>query len=118
MLLLRSLAGLLSALASLLIAGMALAVDLPALVANLTAGSFGDRETAVGALASSGDVRAAPILDALAAGPLHVPKADNTVLIRKAARNQPPLAEAISRKPGGSGAEAPPRPLRLHHRPR
>ena len=68
MLFLRLPAVLLSALASLLIAGAAVAADLPALVGSLTTGSFGDRETAVGALATSGDARAAPILEALAAG--------------------------------------------------
>jgi len=103
---LRPLARLLSALASLLIAGMALAADLPALVANLTTGSFGDRETAIGALAASGDARAAPILDALAAGQLYVRKSDNTVLIGKPDGNQLALTEAISGKPAGSGSEA------------
>src|SRR5258708_11523541 len=115
MLLLRSLAGLLSALASLLIAGMALAVDLPVLVANLTTGSFGDRETAVGALAASGEVRAAPILDALAAGQLYVRKSDNTVLIGKPDGNQLALTEAISGKPAGSGSEADPDRARAHN---
>src|SRR5258705_6854399 len=103
---LRPLARLLSALASLLIAGMALAADLPALVANLTTGSFGDRETAVGALAASGDARAPPILDALAAGQLYVRKSDNTVVIGKPDGNQLALTEAISGKPAGSGSEA------------
>src|SRR5258707_9885002 len=103
---LRPLARLLSALASLLIAGMALAADLPALVANLTTGSFGDRETAIGALAVSGDARAAPILDALAAGQLYVRKSDNAVLIGKPDGNQLALTEAISGKPAGSGSEA------------
>ena len=55
MLFLRLPAVLLSALASVLIAGTALAADLPALVGSLTTGSFGDRETAVGALATSGE---------------------------------------------------------------
>ena len=97
---------LLSALASLLIAGAALAADLPALVGNLTTGSFGDRETAVGALATSGDARAAPILEALAAGQLYVRKSDKLVVIGKTDGNQLALTEAISGKPAGSGAEA------------
>ena len=80
---LRLLAGVSSALASVLIAGMALAADLPALVTNLTTGSFGDRETAIGALAASGDARAAPILEALGAGQLYLRKADNVVVIGK-----------------------------------
>src|SRR5712664_4260685 len=113
---LRPFAGLLSALASVLIAGMALAVDLPALVANLTTGSFGDRETAVGALAASGDARAAPILDALAAGQLYVRKSDNTVVIGKPDGNQLALTEAISGKPAGSGSEAELNRVRVNNR--
>ena len=54
-----------SILASALIAATAFAADLPALVGSLTTGSFGDRETAIGALAASGEQRAAPILEAL-----------------------------------------------------
>ena len=73
MLFLRPLARLLPALASMLASGLiaatAFAADLPALVGGLTTGSFGDRETAIGALAASGEQRAAPILEALAAGP-------------------------------------------------
>src|ERR1700738_3578883 len=106
MLFLRLPAVLLSALASLLIAGSAWAADLPALVGSLTTGSFGDRETAVGALATSGDARAAPILDALAAGQLYVRKSDNTVVIGKPDGNQLALTEAISGKRPASGAEA------------
>src|SRR5437879_13915565 len=103
---LRLPAVLLSALASLLIAGSAVAADLPALVGSLTTGSFGDRETAIGALAASGDARAAPILDALAAGQLYVRKSDNAVLIGKPDGNQLALTEAISGKPAGAGSEA------------
>src|SRR5580704_16094222 len=106
MLFLRLPAVLLSALASLLIAGSALAADLPALVGSLTTGSFGDRETAVGALATSGDPRAAPILEALAAGQLYVRQSDNLVLIGKPDGNELALTEAISGKPAGSGSEA------------
>src|SRR5215208_3496734 len=103
---LRLLAGVSSALATVLIAGMALAADLPALVTNLTTGSFGDRETAIGALAASGDARAAPILEALGAGQLFLRKADNVVVIGKPDGNQLALTEAISGKPAGTGSEA------------
>src|SRR5882724_3752687 len=113
---LRPLAGLLSALASLLIAGMAFAADLPALVANLTTGSFGDRETAVGALAASGDARAAPILEALAAGQLYLRASDNIVLIGKPDGNQLALTEAISGKPAGTGTEAGLERVRVNNR--
>ena len=106
MLFLRLPAMLLSALALLLIAGAAVAADLPALVGSLTTGSFGDRETAVGALATSGDPRAAPILEALAAGQLYVRQSDNLVLIGKPDGNQLALTEAISGKSAGTGTEA------------
>jgi urea transport system permease protein len=103
---LRPLVVLLSALASVLIAGAALAADLQALLTNLTAGSFGDRETAVAAMAASGDARAAPILDALAAGQLYVRKSDNVVLIGKPDGNELSLTEALSGKQIGNGTEA------------
>jgi|FEC22Drversion2_1045045.scaffolds.fasta_scaffold01079_13 urea transport system permease protein len=106
MFLLRLLAGVSSALATVLIAGMALAADLPALVTNLTTGSFGDRETAIGALAASGEARAAPILDALGAGNLFVRKADNVVVIGKPDGNQLALEDAVTGKPAGTGTEA------------
>ena len=102
----RLLTVLLSALASVAIAATAWAADLPALVTNLTSGSFGDRETAVAALAASGEQRAAPILEALAAGQLYVRKADNLVLIGKPDGNQLALTEAISGKAAGSGSDA------------
>jgi urea transport system permease protein len=103
---LRLLAGVSSALAAVLIAATAWAADLPALVTNLTAGSFADRETAIGALAASGDARAAPILEALGAGQLFVRKSDNAVVIGKPDGNQLALTEAISGKPAGTGSEA------------
>jgi urea transport system permease protein len=103
----RSLAGLISTLAAMvLITSTVLAADLPALVTNLTTGSFGDRETAVGALATSGDARAAPILQALSAGQLYVRKSDNAVLIGKPDGNQLALEEAITGKPAGTGDES------------
>jgi urea transport system permease protein len=106
MLLLRLFSGMSSALATVLFAVVALAADLPALVTNLTTGSFGDRETAVGALATSGDARAAPILEALAAGQLYLRKSDNVVVIGKTDGNQLALVEALSGKPAGTGTEA------------
>jgi len=103
---LRLLAGVSSALAAVVIAATAWAADLQALVTNLTTGSFGDRETAIGALAASGDARAAPILEALGAGQLYLRKADNAVVIGKPDGNQLALTEAISGKPAGTGSEA------------
>ncbi|CAN5915283.1 urea ABC transporter permease subunit UrtB [soil metagenome] len=99
-----------------LIAGMALAADLPALVTNLTTGSFGDRETAISAMASSGDVRAAPILEALAAGQLYIRKADSAVVIGKIDGNRLALTEAISGKPAGSAVEAELDRIRVNNR--
>ena len=102
----RILAVLLSVLASAALAGAALAADLAGLVANLTTGGFGEREAAITAMAASGEQRAAPILDALAAGQLYVRKSDNLVLIGKPDGNQLSLTEAISGKAAGSGTEA------------
>ena len=62
MLLHRPFSVLLSVLASLALAGAALAADLTALVGNLTSGGLCEREAAITALATSGDERAAPIL--------------------------------------------------------
>src|SRR6185503_15181531 len=67
---------LLSALAPLLLAGGALAADLATLVGNLTLGGFSEREAAITALAGSGEPRAAPVLEALAAGQLYVRTSD------------------------------------------
>src|SRR5260370_35048515 len=98
--------GLLSALAWLLMAASVLAADLPALVGSLTTGSFGDRETAGGALATSGDARAAPILEALAAGQLYVRQSDNLVLIGKPDGSQRALPEAVPARSPGPGTQA------------
>jgi urea transport system permease protein len=116
MFLFRSLAVLFSALASLTIAVAALAADLQSLVTNLTAGSFGDRETAIGALASSGDARAAPILEALGAGQLYVRTSDKLVVIGKPSGNQLTLTEAVSGAAAGSAAESELERVRVNNR--
>jgi urea transport system permease protein len=113
---LRPLAMMLSALASVLIAVTAMAADLPTLVTNLTVGGFADRETAIGALAASGEQRAAPILEALAAGQLYVRKSDNLVVIGRPDGNQLALTEAVSGKPAGSGTEAEVERVRVNNR--
>ncbi|MFI5000698.1 MAG: urea ABC transporter permease subunit UrtB [Reyranellales bacterium] len=102
----RPIVVLLSALASLLLASGAFAADLATLVRNLTTGGFADRETAITALATSGEARAAPILEALAAGQLYVRTSDKLVVIGRTDGNQLALSEAISGKAAGSGAEA------------
>jgi urea transport system permease protein len=96
----------LSALASLLLAGGAFAADLATLVGNLTTGGFSERETAITALATSGEARAAPVLEALAAGQLYVRTSDKLVVIGKPDGNQLALSDAITGKAAGSGTEA------------
>lgn len=116
MFLLRSLVVLCSALASLTIAVAALAADLQPLVTNLTAGSFGDRETAIGALAASGDARAAPILEALGAGQLYVRPSDKLVVIGKPSGNQLTLTEAVSGNAAGTATESELERVRVNNR--
>ena len=105
-LLLRLIVGLWSALAAMAIAVPAFAADLQTLVTNLTTGGFGDRETAIGALLASGEARAAPILEALAAGQLYVRQADKVVVIGKPEGNQLALQDAVTGKPAGRATEA------------
>jgi urea transport system permease protein len=57
------------------------AEDLRPLVDALAKGGFSDADAAVGALAATGDARAAPALEAFAAGTLHVRKSDGAVFI-------------------------------------
>src|SRR5258708_36653369 len=101
----RPIVVLLSALASLLLAGGAFAADLAALVGNLTTGDFSERETAITALATSGEERAAPILEALAAGQLYVRTSDKLVVIGRTVGHPLALGEAILRKPAGGRSE-------------
>src|SRR3954463_7900571 len=105
-----------SALASLLLAGGAFAADLATLVGNLTIGGFRERETAITALATSGEERAAPILEALAAGQLYVRTSDKLAVIGRTDGNQLALSEAISGKPAGSAAEADLERVRVNNR--
>src|SRR5262245_46641670 len=113
---LRPLLGLWSALAAMVIAVSALAADLQTLVTNLTTGGFGDRETAIGALAASGEARAAPVLEALAAGQLYVRQADKAVVIGKPDGNQLSLQDAVTGKPAGSATEAELERVRVNNR--
>jgi urea transport system permease protein len=62
----------------------ALAQDMGALVNALAPGNFKDREAAVTALAASGSDLTVPVLEALAAGNLHVRKSDQKVFITAA----------------------------------
>jgi urea transport system permease protein len=112
----RPLAALVSVLVSLLLAGTAMAADLATLVTNLTTGGFGDRETAINALAASGDARAAPILEALSAGRLYVRTADKVVVIGKPEGNQLALTEAVSGKPAGTAIENALERVRINNR--
>ena len=84
----------------------ALAQDVGGLVNALAAGSFKDRETAIAALAASGDAAAVPVLEALAAGDLYVRKADQKVFITKAAGDQLTLTDPVGMAGAGDEAKA------------
>ncbi len=101
----RLLAWVLPALALVLVTGSVMAADLGTLVANLVAGGYSERDTAIGALAASGEERAAPILQALNAGELYVRTADKVVVIGKGSGKQVALTDAITGKDAGSAAE-------------
>jgi len=101
----RLLGGLLSAIAVLCLAGMALAADLATLVTNLTTGGYSERDAAISALAASGEARAAPILQALSAGQLYVRIDDKAVVIGKGEGKQIALIDAITGKPAGTASE-------------
>src|SRR5436190_5213231 len=112
----RPILALVSALASLLLAGGTFAADLATLVGNLAVGGFSERETAITALATSGEERAAPILEALAAGKLYVRTSDKLVVIGRTDGNQLALSDAISGKPAGSAVEADLERVRVNNR--
>jgi len=101
----RLLAGLLPVLAALFVAGSAMAADLATLVANLAAGGYSERDAAITALASSGEARAVPVLQALSAGELYVRTADKTVVIAKGSGKQLALVDAVTGKDSGSATE-------------
>ena len=101
----RLLAGLLPVLAALFVAGSAMAADLATLVANLAAGGYSERDAAITALASSGEARAVPVLQALSAGELYVRTADKTVVIAKGSGKQLALVDAVTGKGSGSATE-------------
>src|SRR5258708_8033713 len=97
----RLLAWLFPALATLLVAGSALSADLATLVTDLVTGGYSERDTAISALAASGEERAAPILQALSAGDLYVRTADKAIVIGKGSGKQLALADAVTRKDAG-----------------
>src|SRR5476649_792640 len=101
----RLLAGLLPLLAILVVGGSALAADLATLVANLVTGGYSERDEAITALATSGEARAAPILQALSAGQLYVRTADKLAVIGKGEGKQVALADAITGKDAGTASE-------------
>ena len=113
--LLRPLAVLLSALASLLLAGAALRGRPagPRRRASRTGELRAIARRRSSALATSGEPRAAPILEALAAGQLYVRKSDKRVFIGKADGNQLRSTDAIDRQAAparDAEAELEPRP--------
>jgi urea transport system permease protein len=105
----RLLGGLLPLLASVVVAGSAMAADLATLVANLVTGGYSERDAAITALAASGEERAAPILQALGASELYVRTSDKLVVIARDSHGgdgkQLALTDAITGKPAGSAAE-------------
>ena len=101
----RLLGGLLPVLASVLLAGSAVAADLAGLVTNLVTGGYSERDAAINALAASGEARAAPILQALGAGELYVRNADKVVVIAKGSGKQLALTDAITGKEAGTAGE-------------
>jgi urea transport system permease protein len=101
----RLLGGLFSAIFVLCLAGTAVAADLATLVANLTTGGYSDREAAIAALATSGEARAAPILQALGAGQLYIRTSDKAVVIGKGDGKQLTLTDAVSGKDAGTSSE-------------
>src|SRR5471032_3275817 len=101
----RLLAWLLPLLATVFVAGSAMSADLATLVTNLVTGGYSERDTAIGALAASGEERAAPILQALSAGDLYVRIADKVVVIGKGGGKQVALTDAITGKDAGTAAE-------------
>jgi urea transport system permease protein len=105
----RLLGGLLPLLASIVVAGSAMAADLATLVANLVTGGYSDRDAAIVALAASGEARAAPILRALGASELYVRTSDKQVVIARDSHGgegkQLALTDAITGKPAGTAAE-------------
>jgi urea transport system permease protein len=113
---LRPASVLLSVLASLALAGAALAADLATLVGNLASGGLSEREAAITALAASGDERAVPILEALGAGQLYTRTSDKLVVIGKTEGNRLALTEAVSGKPAGNAVEADLERVRVNNR--
>src|ERR1700753_3919727 len=101
----RKIVLLLSMLASLVLADGAMAADLATLVTNLVTGGYSERDAAITALATSGEARAAPILQALNAGELYVRTADKVAVIGKGEGKSVTLTDAITGKPAGSASE-------------
>ena len=79
-----------------LAAPSAFAADLAPLVRGLGAGSYADTEKALAKLAETGDPAAAPVIEALQAGDLHVRKADGAVVVAKRAGNGFALTDPLT----------------------
>jgi urea transport system permease protein len=81
----------------------AFAQDVTALVNALGSGDFTSREAAVSALASSNSEVAIPVLEALAAGDLHMRKSDQKVFITAAKGDQLVLTDPAGMSAAGEG---------------
>jgi urea transport system permease protein len=77
---------------------------LAGLIDALGQGSFADREKAIGALAATGDGRAAPVLEALGAGDLHVRKSDKALFIARKQGAAFRLIDPLSQEDVGTAA--------------
>jgi urea transport system permease protein len=84
----------------------ALAQDAASLVNALAPGNFKDREAAVAALAASGSGATVPVLEALAAGNLHVRKSDHKVFITSTNGEMLTLTEPLDLAPAGEAPKA------------
>jgi urea transport system permease protein len=81
------------------------AQDVSQLVNALGPGSFKDREAAIATLAASGAVEAVPVLEALAAGNLHIRKSDQKVFITTSTGDALKLTDPVGLTSAGEGAK-------------
>jgi urea transport system permease protein len=96
----------LSILFSVMICVCAFAQDVGQLVNALGPGSFKEREAAVVALAASGSEVTVPVLEALAAGNLHVRKSDQKVFITAAKGDVLALTDPVGMAAAGEAPKA------------
>ena len=89
-----------------LAAGAAAAQTLEDLMARLPDGGFGERAEVVGAIAATGDPRAAALLEALGEGELHARKADGAIVRVTGRGSKAQGFDAADRRRARAGAGA------------